>query len=298
MKLERIGKGYEERESDAGVPDKRALWIESEFESVLACMNREANTLNAVIRQAYDGHMLRVATKNSPNRCAEPHVSIIGHITDEALRARLSRTDTANGFANRFLWICARRSQFLPHGGRMASEPSFPELIRRVEDAVAFARLEFDGDSAPVCRTEEANRLWEEVYPRLTASRPGLLGMVTSRAEAQVMRIALVYALLDLEKWIRPAHLKAALAFWAYCDESAGYIFGDSLGDPEAEKLLAFLKEAGEAGLSSTDISQRVFQGHLNKAAIRDKIDTLVRAGQVRKIDTPNGRKGKFWTSV
>ena len=282
------GGGYEEKEVDPGVTDKRACWVESEFESVLACMSRDANTLNAVIRQAYDGHLLRVATKNSPNRATDAHVSIIGHITDEALRAKLTRTDTANGFANRFLWVCARRARLLPHGGYMGREPTFPELLQRVEDAAQFARLEFAGDSAPICRTEEANRLWEQVYPRLTTSRPGMLGMVTSRAEAQVMRLAVVYALLDLEKWVRPDHLNAALAFWDYCDASAGYIFGDSLGDPDAEKLLAAIREAGESGLTVTDIRRRVFSGHLDTQSIQAKIAILV-----RRIGSPDRRSGR-----
>ena len=298
MKREKVGTGYEEREVDPGVTDKRACWVESEFESVLACMSRESNTLNAVIRQAYDGHQLRVATKNSPNRATEAHISVVGHITDEALRAKLSRTDTANGFANRFLWICARRSQYLPHGGRMGLEPAFPDLIKRVEDAVAFARFEFVGDSAPIWRDEPANRLWEDVYPRLSSSRPGMLGMVTSRAEAQVMRLALVYALLDHEKSIRLEHLQAALAFWDYCEQSAVYIFGDSLGDPDAEKMLTALREAGEAGLSSTEINRRAFSGHLNAESLRAKFATLLRAGLVRQGDAPNGRKARVWIAI
>jgi hypothetical protein len=294
----KVGGDYEEREVDQGTKDKRACWVESEFGSVLACMSRESNTLNAVIRQAYDGNTLRVATKNSPNRATDAHVSIIGHITDEEIRSKLSHTDTANGFANRFMWICARRSQCLPHGGHMGGEPSFPELIQRVEDAVCFTRLEFSGETAPVCRDEPANRLWEQVYPRLSSSRPGMLGMVTTRAIAHVMRLALIYALLDREKWIRPPHLQAALAFWDYCDQSATYIFGDSLGDPDAEKLLAAIQESGKAGMTSTDIRRRVFSGHLTAEAYRAKIATLLRANLVRQTDAPDGRKAKVWVAL
>ena len=41
----------------------------------------------------------------------------IGHITVEELRRNLTETETSNGFANRFLWCCVRRSKLLPEGG-------------------------------------------------------------------------------------------------------------------------------------------------------------------------------------
>ena len=41
------------------------------------------------------------------------------------------------------------------------------------------------------------------VYPALSEGRPGLLGSVIARAEAQVMRLALVYAVLDRSESIQ-----------------------------------------------------------------------------------------------
>jgi hypothetical protein len=55
---------------------------------------------------------------------------------------------------------------------------------------------------------------------RASADQPGLLGALTARAEAQVIRLALLFALLDKEGSIGVAHLKAALAFWRYCEAS------------------------------------------------------------------------------
>ena len=46
----------------------------------------------------------------------------------------------------------------------------------------------------------------------------GLYGAVTSRAEAQVVRLSLIYALLDCSPVIRQEHLLAALALWEYCE--------------------------------------------------------------------------------
>jgi hypothetical protein len=102
---------------DEGVDDKRLLVLESELASVLKVMGREGNTLSPVVRQAWDGGKLQTLTKNSPTKATDPHVSLIGHMTTEELRRYLSKTEAANGFANRFLFILVRRSKVLPFGG-------------------------------------------------------------------------------------------------------------------------------------------------------------------------------------
>jgi hypothetical protein len=102
---------------DPGINDKRLMITEAEFGNALAVMERPGNTLSPTIRQAWDGHTLSTITKNSPLKATGPHISIIGHITEDELRSRITRTEMANGFANRFLFVCVRRSKQLPHGG-------------------------------------------------------------------------------------------------------------------------------------------------------------------------------------
>ncbi|MGH9338311.1 MAG: hypothetical protein ACRD1R_01660 [Acidobacteriota bacterium] len=53
---------------DYGITDKRLLVIESEFARLLNVMQRDSNTLSAVIRQAWDSGDLRTMTKASPAR--------------------------------------------------------------------------------------------------------------------------------------------------------------------------------------------------------------------------------------
>ncbi len=93
---------------DEGVSDKRLLAMESELAGLLKVMGRDGNTLSALIRQAWDGGHLRTLTKNSPLKATEAHISIIGHITKGELVRHLTETEAANGFANRFLFACAR----------------------------------------------------------------------------------------------------------------------------------------------------------------------------------------------
>ena len=97
---------------DPGVADKRLMIVEAEFASALAVMERQGSTLSPHIRRAWDGDKLATITRNSPLCATGAHISIIGHITIDELRARLTRTEAANGFANRFLftWSGGRRS--------------------------------------------------------------------------------------------------------------------------------------------------------------------------------------------
>ena len=79
-----------------------------------------------------------------------------------------------------------------------------------------------------------------------------MLGAITQRGEAQTTRLALLYALLDGSEQIKLVHLRAALALWKYCEDSARYIFGEAIGDPLTDELLRALRSSGE--MSRTQI--------------------------------------------
>jgi hypothetical protein len=239
---------YQEVLVDDGEKDKRLLVIEPEFASTLTVMGREGNTLSAVMRQAWDDGHLSPLTRNSPIKATGAHISLIGHITKQELLARMDDTSKANGFANRFLWALVRRSKELPEG---AAEPEATRdpLIKRLSEVFTFARA-----VAQMQRNAKAKALWAEVYGPLSAGKPGLLGAVLSRAEAQVLRLSIIYALLDKTAEIGVTHLEAALAVWEYCEQSARLIFGARLGDPTADRILEALRTAGPQGMSENEI--------------------------------------------
>ncbi len=198
------------KETDSGVADKRLFVLEGEFGSVLKVMAREKNTLSAVIRNAWDGqHVLQTMVKNDPNKATDAHISIVGHITRMELVSLLTATDSNNGFANRFLWICSRRSQVLPEGGKLPDN-AFSDIALRLRDIAKRATT-----VSVVVRDPEAKAIWAGIYQSLSEGKPGLLGAVLTRAVAQVMRLATIYALLDSSDVIRAEHLKAALAVWS-----------------------------------------------------------------------------------
>jgi hypothetical protein len=239
---------YETIEADPGVSDKRLLIVEPEFASVLRMAERQGSSLSAVLRLAWDCGDLATLTKNSPAKATGAHVSLIGHVTAEELRRYLSTTEMANGFGNRNLWACCRRSKLLPDGGQVDGA-ALCDLTRRLTEALAFGR-----GLGEVGRDDDARALWREVYAQLSADRPGLTGAMLGRAEAHVLRLSLLYAVLDKAPAIGAAHLMAALAVWDFCEASVRYVFGDALGDPVADDLLRLLRGAPD-GLTRWEIS-------------------------------------------
>jgi len=278
-------------EHDLGVQDKRLLVVEGEFASTLRVLKRDGNTLSAVIRNAWDSGTLNTLTKNSPARATDAHISIIGHITRQELLRYLDDTEAGNGFGNRFLWVCARRSKVLPEGGRI-HEVNLTPLTDRLGEAIQFGRtagrIEFD---------EAARKLWYEVYPQLSEGKLGLLGSMVARAEAQVIRITCVYALLDCSSVIRREHLEAALAVWRYCEDSCRYIFGDAMGDPLADALLKALRNSPD-GMTRTDINN-LFKRHKRAAQIERTLCFLRKKELIgRREQNTGGRPAEVWFAV
>jgi hypothetical protein len=273
---------------DGRVSDKRLLVFEPEFASVLRVIGREGNTLSAVVRDSWDRGSLRILTKKSPATATGAHISIIGHITAEELRAELTRTDAASGFGNRFLWVCARRSKLLPDGGRL-HEVDFGTVDRALGKALEFARLEGE-----IKRDAEARERWINVYEGLSEGQPGLFGAVTSRAEAQVVRLSLIYALLDCSTVIKLPHLEAAVAVWRYCEASAAHVFGSALGDPIGDEILRALL-AAPAGLTRNEIRDLLGRHRRSEeiGGALERLSRLRRAHFVRE-ETP-GRPAERW---
>jgi hypothetical protein len=276
---------------DPGVSDKRLLVVESEFAQALRATARTGNTLSSTVREAWDTGNLRTLTKNDPIVATGAHVAIIGHITVTELRAELTETDRGNGFANRFLFVCVRRSKILPFGGGKIEESVLRGLVARLTQAADAARQH----GRAVMMTEAARTEWKRVYPALSEGLDGLLGAVTGRAEAQCLRLALIYALLDKATEIDLSHLLAAIALWKYCEQSARFIFGSALGTRIADEILRALRSTGPGGLTRTDIS-KLFKGHEST----DKISVALNLLLGRNLAHPEtlhttGRSVEIW---
>ncbi|MGH7552047.1 MAG: DUF3987 domain-containing protein [Longimicrobiales bacterium] len=285
--------GYQDTVLDQGVSDKRLLVIEEEFASLLKVCERHGNSISVQVRQAWDGVTLQVLTKEKL-RATAAHISIIGHITGQELVRRLTETEQANGFANRFLWFSVKRSRLLPLGNQKGS-PDVRLQLRRISEAAQFAKtcgeMKFD---------KAATRQWSDVYGELSRERPGLPGAMASRAEAQTIRLALIYALLDRSKVITELHLRAALEVWRYAEDSLRYVFGSSTANPDADAILHQLKVCGQTGLTRTQISE-LFSRNKPVEQIDRALALLDEASLAAKTTTRErgrGRPSEVWRLV
>ena len=292
--VRRQGKATGERETvldDAGITDKRLFVAEPEFARVLRVGEREGATLSPVLREAWDSGNLASLTKNCPAKATNAHVSVIGHITAEELRRYLTATEAGNGFGNRFLWVCAKRSKFLPDGGHPDGK-ALASIGNDFKLAIEHAR-----SRGEIVRDSGAGARWRAIYHDLSDGRPGLLGSMTGRAEAQVMRLACLYALGDAAADIGVEHLEAALALWRYCFESAAFIFGNSLGNTVADDLLVALRAVGTIGLSRAEMSRDVFGRNRSAREISQALallaEQVLARGEVDRSGT--GRPVERW---
>ena len=277
-------------EDDPGVADKRLMVVEEEFSSLLKVGNRDGSIVSETLRKAWDSRRLGNVVKRTPVSATDPHVSVLGHITRDELRRELTDVSVANGLGNRFLWILARRSKHLPDGGRLPDG-----VAKQLADRLTAA-LEAAKRVGEMTRSGAARDLWHRVYEDLSASRPGLLGAITARAEAHVLRLSMVYALLDGRAEIECRHLLAALALWRYSEDSARFLFGDQIGDPVADRILSALRAGGP--MTETDV-HTLFNRNLPATRLSVAMGLLEKDSLARlEIVETSGRPARKWTAT
>jgi hypothetical protein len=168
------------------------------------------------------------------------------------------------------------------------------EVGRRLSAALMSARRFGEIDLTP-----DAEAAWDEVYRRLEGTpRIGAFGKVTTRASAQALRLALVYALLDSSPVIERKHIEAGVAVWDYCEASARYVFGNEesdAGTPLAARVLNLLRQRYPECVSRVDVWSAL--GRNCKAVEVDAVrDALLEAGTIDVVTiATGGRPAEGW---
>jgi hypothetical protein len=277
---------------DPGHTDQRLLVIEPEFASTLKAASREISTLSPTLRSGWDGRPLAILTRTAPARASDAHIALIGHITREELRRHTSTVEIANGYINRILLIAVRRQRLLPEGGN--PDP----LAGTGLDRLLAAAVKHAQTAGEVRLDPAARELWHKAYRQLANQQPaGIVGQITARAEAHVIRLALIYALTDGQHRIGPAHLRAALALHDYAAHSATWALTGATGQPLAEQIHAVLRQH-PGGLTRSQINQT-----LNHNQPAGEIDTALNALHAAKRATvtqipTGGRPAQLWTAA
>jgi Bifunctional DNA primase/polymerase, N-terminal/Primase C terminal 1 (PriCT-1) len=264
------------------VPEDRVLIVEPEFGRILTIMNRQGSTLSPVLRNAWDGVPLGYGRARDESLVPTHHVALLGHITPIELRQKLTEVDAGNGFANRLLFLAVRRSQLVafPVSPDRIVQPFLKPLHLAIIEAQAPGVLAFD---------DAARDRWEDFYVEMAMTpRLGLAGAVTGRHEAQVARLALVYALADRSPSIGVAHLEAAIALAEFARRSAIHALGDSTGNRHADVLRRMLED-GE--LSWKEAKQAL--GLRTAADMAEVVAVLLDAGVVEVVSVDRQAGGR-----
>jgi hypothetical protein len=263
---------------------RSVLVHEPEFARLLRVGARSA-TLSALVREAWDGGALAVRTRKQPLHASNASVALLGHVTSEELRRRLDATEIANGLANRFLFIWVERSKRLPSGGSMPRD-ELEALGVEVRDAIKHARK-----LGTLHRSPAAEALWSFIYNAIDDDVHGVVGALLARAEAQLLRLSVVYALLDGSSVIEVRHVEAAQAVWDACEQTIVRVFTEQESDPFViRRLLTALHNAGLCGLDGT--AQRdLFSRHLPGSRLAAARWELERRGLATTVlETTGGR--------
>ena len=278
----RDGEGDEQ-----GVEDKRLLCKETEFGNVFAAKGRAGSILTGVLRQGWDSGDLH-NTKIKSVQATGAHVVVVGHITADELHDVAGRTDTANGFLNRFQFAHAQAVRSIPLPDPLPDD-GLGVLASRLAAAVRSA-----SGRGRVHLSGSALALWRQLYPHLDADDEGAVGALLARTKPYLLRLALVYALLDRSEHIEPVHLGAACAVWDYHTATVQNVYGGRTGNRLDDRLLDAIREAG--GTANRTALSGALSRHVTAAALDAARDRLVAVGavEVESVKTA-GRPREVW---
>lgn len=250
----------ETKEREVELVEKRLFVNEPEFSRVLAQSRRDGNILSQVLRESFDSGDLSTLTRSNPLRVKGAHICITGHITPEELRERFDQIEMVNGFGNRFLWFVVKSEKVLPFCNPIPNSACQP-LASRLKAIAGYRTVR-------VALAPEAQSLWRTLYANMREDQPGFAGMLTARSYCFLLRIALIYCLVDpatkiLAPIIQPAHINAALAVCQFSEESVKSLF---------------------AGRSATGLRGRVLELLAKGPLTKDEFNVHLSVGQKREL--------------
>lgn len=250
---------------DPGVTDKRLLLLEEEFGRLLTVAARTGNTLSSTLRKCWDANQwLHVEGKVSPEKATGAHVSMIGHVTLMELLQCLNEIENRNGFSNRVLWVATRRTKKIPLPGWINWKKTYPKIV------VALSKILSDINAVPARQMDwspQGNAAWQTFYTSIPEADAGILGPIIARSDAHVLRLTMLYAILDASCLMTQHHLRAAIAFWQYCQRSAQWAFAEKTGNKMADRIFWALQHEPN-GMTRQQIREECFSDHCSKTTL------------------------------
>ncbi len=282
-----IHDGYKQGAQEvAPIEDKRLWVVESEFANVLHQSRRGGNTLSAALRDCWDGVSLKPATKTNRLSASQPHLCLSGAISPTELMGLMTAREMTNGFANRFLMIWAERSQILPFP-KATSQAKVDSLARKVLEILEFVRADeyYVRDELRLELTAQAQWRYAHLYRGELNDECGsdLISGLLERRAPMLLRLAMLFALSDLQLRIDAVHIDAAMAWMQYMAASVRYVFVSAAEEEKialarklSNQLFDFLRTRGAA--TRSQINTECFAGRASKTQIDAAIEQLLTA--------------------
>jgi hypothetical protein len=279
--------GYKDGKTDVpAIVDKRLLVIESEFANVLHQSKRDGNTLSSGLRDAWDGTSIQPAVKTSRVWATNPHISFIGDITPSELLEMMSKRETNNGFANRFIFFYAEGDKI-----NAFPQPTPDNVVEALADRVAqvlryagadnhgsnnLLRIEFSPDAALA---------YEGLYGGELCDRSGgeRIAALLDRRAPVLMRLAMLFALTDQTHIIAVDHINAAMAWVRYWGDSVKFIFQNPANPLAAKAKPAITQRivdhlTAHVQATRTELTTNCFSGHIAAPTLDTALNELLTA--------------------
>ncbi|MGD0962202.1 MAG: DUF3987 domain-containing protein, partial [Methylomonas sp.] len=264
------------------IVDKRLWVVESEFANILHHGRGRGNTLSAALRDCWDGICLKPATKSNRLYASRPHVCLSGAITPKELTSLMTSRELTNGLANRFLMIWAERSKIVAFP-KATPQTTVETLAHRVHQVLQFVQAGNPDDQLQMAISPQAQRLYAQLYhSELNNDEAGeRITTLVERRAPMLLRMAMLFALTDLQLYIEVVHIEAAMAWIRYASESTKYVFISASDEVKlmqvqqiAQRIVTFLEQREQA--TRREITVDCFQGHESKPNIDAAIEKLL----------------------
>jgi hypothetical protein len=259
--------------------------------------------LSQQLRNAWDGRAMSIArSRKRPVRATRAHISLLGNITPAELTRYYARLRNAGGLESRILFAYVTKTRDLsPFQAGRAPGDLADQLRQSLEHSKEGVLLRADPITARLCEwrgvqpntvipvAEQVQADWLGLKRQLPAVDRDL-GSMFNRAEDNVIRLALTYALADRAASIRMEHINAAMALWEYCARSAEVIFRIPVGSlPPAMNarhvavLVKAMHERWPGWVPKSYINDRVFRGNVRGAEIDAILGHLADRGLIEE---------------
>lgn len=257
--------------------DGRLMIPIQEFHRLMTVLKRTDSTLSSVLREAYDGGMLSVATRVNPLVATAAHVSMIVHTTAAEFVESVDNIDIFNGVLNRVLFFLAADGKTLPNPGQVDTVV-LEELSKHLVACREWA--DNNGAGRQLYWSEDSAIRWSDYYRTLRVSTGDPLSdAVLARANTHVIKMAMRHSALGQSEAIQLKHLESAIAIWEQCRVCANSLMvkQNPLTD-ERQRILDSIRDNG--GQTKTEL-MKLFGNNKKAQEITDNLEYLQTRGLV-----------------